>query len=138
MFKKLTLVFYIFSFSIVILFATPPPAHAQAWGGCVQTVNTNEGTTQIATLQCIPIVFSNIVKAALEFVGAVAVILLVYAGIRYITSGGDPKQVQAARQIITYAIIGLVLVLGSFGIIYFIAYLTGATCIETLSFTSCT
>lgn len=134
MFKKLTLVFYIFSFSIVILFATPPPAHAQAWGGCVQ----NEGGAQVATLQCIPIVFSNIVKAALEFVGAVAVILLVYAGIRFITSGGDPKQVQAARQIITYAIIGLVLVLGSFGIIYFIAYLTGATCIETLSFTSCT
>lgn len=133
MFRLLILIFYLLSFSIVVLFATPTPAHAQDWGGCVQTIDG----AQVASLQCLPIVFSNIVKAALEFVGAVAVILLVYAGIRFITSGGDPKQVQAARQIITYALIGLVLVLGSFGIIYFIAYLTGATCIETLSFTSC-
>lgn len=134
MFKCLLLLFCLFSFSVVVLFASPIPAHAQAWGGCVQ----NEGGAQVATLQCIPIVFSNIVKAALEFVGAVAVILLVYAGIRFITSGGDPKQVQSARQIITYAIIGLIVVLCSFGIIFFIAYLTGAKCIETLSFTSCT
>ena len=129
MFKKIIIVFYIFSF--LFLFATPITAHAQDWTGCI------DPNTGVATLQCIPIVFNNIVTAALEFVGAVAVILLVYAGIRFVTSGGDPKQVQSARQIITYALIGLVLVLSSFAIIFFISYLTGAKCIETFSFTSC-
>jgi hypothetical protein len=129
MFKKILLIVYIFSF--FFLFITPIPAHAVDWGGCV------DPTTNVATLQCIPIVFSNIVNAALIFVGSVAVILLVYAGIRLITSGGDPKQVQGARQIITYAILGLVLVLSSFAIIFLISYLTGAHCIETFSFTSC-
>ena len=109
------------------------PAHAQDWTatGCV------DSTTGIATLQCLPVVFSNVVRAALIFVGSVAVILIVYAGILLVRSGGDQKQVQSARQIITYAIIGLVIVLCSFAIIYFIGYITGATCIETISFTSC-
>jgi len=110
-----------------------PPVHAQDWvaTGCV------DKTTGIATLQCLPVVFSNVVKAALMFVGSVAVILIVYAGILFIRSGGDQKQVGQARQIITYAIIGLVLVLSSFAIIYFIGYITGAKCIETISFSSC-
>ena len=133
MIKKILLVLFLFSFYFLLILATPVPAHAQAWGNCVET----EGNAQIASLQCIPVVFSDIVTAALEFVGAVAVILLVYAGIRFITSGGDPKQVKAAQQIITYAIIGLVVVLCSFAIIFFISYLTGVKCITTLSFTNC-
>lgn len=134
MLKKLFFIFpLIILFSLVVLFAAPVPAHAQAWGGCVQNI----GGAQVASLQCLPIVFSNIVKAALELVGTIAVILIIYGGIRYATSGGDPKQTQAAQKVLTYAIIGLVLVLSSFAIIYLIAYLTGATCIETLSFTSC-
>ena len=71
------------------------------------------------------------------FAGAVAVILAIYAGIKLGMSGGDPKQVQAARAILTYALIGLVVVLSSFAIIFFISYLTGAKCIETLSLKGC-
>jgi len=139
MIKKLALIFPLIAFFLSLTLATPITAHAQAqpWSGCTQSVSTPNGTEQIASLKCLPIVFSNVVTAALEFVGAVAVILLVYAGIRFVTSGGDPKQVAAARQIITYAIIGLVIVLCSFGIIMFISYITGAKCITTLSFTSC-
>lgn len=127
MFRLLIVIFSFFVF--IYLFATPAPAHAQAWGGCVEH--------GVATLRCLPIVFTNIVRGALIFAGAIAVIFIVYAGIRLINSGGDAKQVQGARQIITYAIIGLILVLCSFGIIFLIGYLTGATCIETVSFTSC-
>ncbi|HWY79719.1 MAG TPA: hypothetical protein VNW29_05155 [Candidatus Sulfotelmatobacter sp.] len=129
MLNRLLLIISLFSF--VFLFVGPMPAHAQAnsWGNCV--------INNVPSLTCLPIVFSNIIKAALMFVGTVAIILIIYAGIRFVTSGGDPKQSQAARQIMTYAIIGLILVLSSFAIIYLIAYLTGATCIEQLSFTSC-
>jgi hypothetical protein len=128
MYRKL---FLISSFLIFLFFfVSPQPAHAQNWTGCLDS-------NGVATLNCIPIVFSNIVRAALLFVGSIAVILLIYAGIRFVMSGGDPKQVQQARSIITYAIIGLVIVLSSFAIIFLISYLTGAKCIETLSFTSC-
>lgn len=81
----------------------------------------------VATLRCIPVVFNNVIRAALIFVGAIALIFIIYAGFSFITSGGDPKKVQGARQIMTYAIIGLTIVLLSFAILYFIGYVTGAS-----------
>ena len=129
MYKKLFLLLIPY-FTFLFLFVIAPLAHAQNWTGCLDA-------NGVATLNCLPIVFSNIVRGALMFVGTVAVFLLIWAGILFVRSGGDPKQTQAARQMITYAIIGLVIVLCSFGIIYFIAYLTGTNCITQLSFTSC-
>ena len=43
-------------------------------------------------------------------VGAVSVIMIIYGGFRYITSGGDSNGVTAAKNTILYAIIGLVIV----------------------------
>lgn len=123
-------------FFIVVL---PSPAYASSnWGGCTETITDAAGNqAQVATLRCLPAVFGNLVNAALMFVGTVAVILIVYAGIRFVTSGGDQKKVAQARQIITYALIGLVLVLCSFAIIAIIAYTTGTECIRGFSFDGC-
>ncbi len=87
----------------------------------------------VATLRCVPIIFQNVVTAFLMFAGAVALFLIIYAGIKMVTSGGDPKQVEAARKIMTYAIIGTVIVLSSFAIVYFIGYITDSSeCITDL------
>lgn len=101
----------------------------EKWGNCVQ-----DGA---ATLSCIPIVFKNIVTATLVFVGVVAVFLIILSGIKFITSGGDPKQVEGARNTLTYAIIGLVVVLLSFLIINVIGRITGVECINDFGFNSC-
>jgi predicted secreted protein len=95
------------------------------WDACV--------VDGVATLRCLPIVFQNVISAFLLFVGAVALFLIIYSGIRLVTSGGDPKQVEGARKIMTYAIIGAVIVLLSFAIIAFIGYITGSTdCITNI------
>src|SRR6266487_4362054 len=98
----------------------------RAWGDCVEN--------GIATLRCIPVVFQNLISAALVFVGIVTAFLIVWAGIKFAGSGGDPKQIDQAKKILTYAILGLILVLSSFAIIYFISYSTGNTCITKMSF----
>lgn len=100
------------------------------WGDCV----TQEG---VATLSCIPVVFQNIVSAALFFLGAVAVFLIMLASFKYIASHGDPKQVEGAQKTLTYAILGVIIVLISFFIINFIARVTGAECIKFFGFSSC-
>jgi len=128
MYKRLLFVAGYVLFLFLLL--SPLQAHAQNWGGCVDA-------NGVASLNCLPVVFSNIVRAALMFVGVIAVFLIIWAGIKFIRSGGDPKEAQSARSMITYAIIGLILVLSSFAIIYFIAYLTHTNCITQLSFTSC-
>jgi len=81
----------------------------------------------VVGLACVPTLFHNVVNAFLIFSGVVAIFLLTYAGIRLITSGGDPKQVTAARQIMTYTIIGLVVILTSFGLVSAIGYFTKST-----------
>lgn len=97
-----------------------------------------------ATLSCIPIAVSNLLGAAMAFVGITTVFLIIYAGIRFIFSRGDSKQLEEARKVITYAIIGLVTVLFSFFIINLIGRITGVTClaqfttnIQNFSFTAC-
>ncbi|HYF96556.1 MAG TPA: pilin [Patescibacteria group bacterium] len=43
-------------------------------------------------------------------VGIVAVIMIIYGGFRYITSGGDSSKITDARNTILYAIVGLIIV----------------------------
>lgn len=47
---------------------------------------------------------------------SVTVIFLIMGGIRYITSGGSKEGAEAARGMITNAIIGFIVVLGAFAI----------------------
>ena len=67
------------------------------------------------------VTFASIVSAIVIFVLIVAALvfffMLVLGGVRYITSGGDKGQTEAARGQITAALIGLVIVFASWAII---------------------
>lgn len=73
--------------------------------------------------------FDNIVGLALGFAGIVLFIMLLIGGFKFITSGGDPKAAGAAKQTLTYAITGIVLIACSFLILRIIAEFTGVTSI---------
>jgi NAD/NADP transhydrogenase beta subunit len=51
------------------------------------------------------------IKVLSGFVGSIAVLMLVVGGIMYITSAGDSTKADTAKNIIQYAIIGLVVAL---------------------------
>ncbi|MFC1640781.1 hypothetical protein ACFL2D_01885 [Patescibacteria group bacterium] len=61
----------------------------------------------------LPIVF-DVINWILIITGAFAILMLIIGGFRYITSAGNDKQVQAAKTTMTYAIVGLVIVLLSY------------------------
>jgi hypothetical protein len=52
----------------------------------------------------------NVVNIFSVIVGVVAVIMIIVGGFRYIASGGKQESVQAAKNTILYALIGLVIV----------------------------
>lgn len=52
----------------------------------------------------------NITNWVLGFVTLIAVLMLIWGGIQYLTSGGDEGAVASAKNTITYAILGLVIV----------------------------
>ncbi len=84
---------------------------------------------KIATFACIPVLLKEVVYALLAFAGMVALFFILYAGLKMIAGAGDPKQADGARKTLTFAVIGLVVVLASFFIINAVAYITGAKCI---------
>lgn len=73
-------------------------------GGAVGNCTGAQGTSGIQNLMKLVInVFSLIV-------GFVAVVMIIYGGIKYVTSGGDSNNISSAKNTIIYAIIGLVIV----------------------------
>ncbi|HSD98921.1 MAG TPA: hypothetical protein VLB73_04480 [Patescibacteria group bacterium] len=90
------------------------------WNNC--TVNG------VLTIPCIGPLFNRILGIALSFAGVVSLFLIIAAGITFITSGGG-KQVEQAKNMLTYAIVGLVIVLLAIFIINLVAGATGVTCI---------
>lgn len=65
-------------------------------------------------------VFKKVVNIMLFLVGAIAVIMLIFGGIRYVTSGGAQDQVTAAKNTIMYAIIGIVVAILAFAVVNFV------------------
>ena len=59
---------------------------------------------------------SIVISYAITLAGSAALIILVIGGIRYILASDDPKKLATARDTITWAIIGLVIVASSWGI----------------------
>ena len=80
-----------------------------------------------ATISGLQDLFKNAVTAIIALAGVVLFVMLIIGGVRYVTSGGDPKSAEGARNTITYAIGGLVLVLISYLILVIIGQITGAT-----------
>jgi ABC-type Na+ efflux pump permease subunit len=64
--------------------------------------------------------FKKIADTLIFIVGAVAVIMLIIGGLRYVLSAGDSKNVTAAKDTILYAIVGIVVALLSFALINFV------------------
>jgi hypothetical protein len=62
----------------------------------------------------------RIINIILGLVGVVAVIMLIIGGFKYTISGGNDKQVEAAKNQITYAVIGIVITLLAAGIVQFV------------------
>ena len=53
---------------------------------------------------------ADIINIISVIVGIVAVIMIIYGGFKYITSGGDSGNVTGAKNTILYAIVGLIIV----------------------------
>lgn len=76
--------------------------------------NSGLGNTDIR------IIIGNVIRVVLGFLGVIAVILILYGGWLYMTSQGEAQQIEKAKQVIISAVIGLVIVLTSFGIATFV------------------
>ncbi|MDO4271388.1 MAG: hypothetical protein Q4C83_00150 [Candidatus Saccharibacteria bacterium] len=62
----------------------------------------------------------KIINTMLFIVGILAVVMIIYSGIRYITAHGDKGQVASAQSTLIYSIVGLVVAIVSYAIVNFV------------------
>ncbi len=90
------------------------------------TINS-VGPQHAATIRGFNGLFQNLIGSLLGLAGIILFIMLLTGGFKYITSGGDPKKLESAKNTLTYAIGGIVAVALSYLILRFIGVFTGAT-----------
>lgn len=100
----------------VVLATTAGSAHA-AVGGIQEGADSAQGEDQAVDLVSQIKIITN---TMLFVIGVVAVIMLIVGGFRYIFSGGNSQNVNAAKDTILYAVIGIVVALLAYAIVNFV------------------
>jgi hypothetical protein len=65
-------------------------------------------------------IWTNIINTMIYIVGAVAVLMIVVGGLRYVLSGGDASQTKSAKDTVLYSIVGIVIAIMSYAIVNFV------------------
>lgn len=58
-----------------------------------------------------------IINFALGFLGLLAVIMIIFGGFLYVSSGGEQEKVDKAKKILLYAVVGIVIIIISFALV---------------------
>lgn len=109
-------------FIIIISFLLILPNFCQAaklsdWGSTLTTFSKNSGyNTGTDTNQ----VINLILKAVFSLLGVFFLSLMIYGGFLWMTDRGSSQQVEKAQKLISAAVIGIIIVLASYAISYFV------------------
>ncbi len=72
------------------------------------------GTTDVRTI------IARVINAALGISGSLALLMFIWGGMLWLTSGGSPERIQKGKNTIVWAVLGLVLIFGSYAILNFV------------------
>ena len=114
------------AFGLIFAFATPivvtsnildNQAHAEGAADSIQKGADSTGQKDSRSAGDLAKDFVNIMLFA---VGILAVIMLIWGGIRYVLSGGDSGAVSSAKKTILYAVVGLIVAILAYAIVNFV------------------
>ncbi|MBR2659754.1 hypothetical protein IKF40_01550 [Candidatus Saccharibacteria bacterium] len=123
--KKMILAVVVAVFGLTALAAVVPRSVVYAENEFTKKACAEADEDQKAALGCdedaqAPSVAKNLLNVAISLIGIIAVIVIVFAGQRYITAQGDPGQLQQAKNMILYGIIGVIVASLAFAIVNFV------------------
>jgi PKD repeat protein len=59
----------------------------------------------------------NVTNFALGFLGLLAVVIVIYGGVLYLTAAGEASKADKGKKSISYAVIGLIIIMGSYALV---------------------
>lgn len=89
------------------------------------TVAPSGEEIEVATLKGFECIFARILNTVIRLGGIALFVMLLIGGFKLMTAGGDAKKVQSAQQTLTYAVIGLVVIIGAWFVFRLIEIFTG-------------
>ncbi|MEK7072917.1 MAG: pilin [Patescibacteria group bacterium] len=76
----------------------------------------------------LPVLVGTILNSVLSLVGVIFLVIIVWGGFLWMTARGNDQQVEKAKQLITSAVIGLIIIAGGYTITNFVlGAIIGAT-----------
>jgi len=113
--NKLKKLFQKVSTASILSLATVSTVYAQ---DIIQVGDAPSAASQSGDLRS---VINSFVNYFLSFLGLLAVMMIIYAGILMVSSAGDEEQSKKGKTIILWAVIGIVIILLSYTIVSWVA-----------------
>lgn len=101
-------------------FVAVPAGAVDVFSGACNGVTNNTVCNATTTDTSVSKIIKNVVNVLLYLLGAAAVIVIVIAGIMYVSSGGETTSVTKAKNMLLYAVVGLVIALLAYAIVNFV------------------
>jgi len=123
---------FVFTIIGVSVIGFAQPAHADicdAMGGLPAALlpGCSQGTGQPTSLfGGTNAIIPRVINLLLFIVGILAIIMLIYGGIRYVISGGNNERVKDAKNTILYAIVGLIVAILGYAIVNWVVANVGS------------
>lgn len=101
------------------------PVQAEAPGGLDDAMEKTQNDDMPTELFDDGGIVTTVINTMLFIVGILAVIMIIYAGIRYTTAHGDKGQVESAKNTLMYSIVGLVVAIIAYAVVNWVVGLFG-------------
>jgi len=81
----------------------------------------------VNTIDEVYLLFLKIVNYVFGFAFGIAIVLIVWSGISWMTSGGDEIKITTARKNLLYGLVGIAIIIGVYTLIKIVAGLLGVS-----------
>lgn len=68
----------------------------------------------------IPAIIGRVINAALGISGSIAILMVIYGGVTWLTSGGSTDRITKGKNVLVWATIGLAIIFGAYSLVNFI------------------
>ena len=99
---------------------TSDPRPSPGAGAIFDGLSTAATTAGIVETRSEASIIAGLIQAIIGLTGVAFVILLVYAGILYLTADGEDEKVMKAKKLISTAIIGIIIIISAYAISSFV------------------
>lgn len=118
--KIIFLAAVVFLFFVVVIFSDLKAALAEEGFGSMSGYLNDIATNVDLKKASVPTMIGKIIYGILGLLGVFSLLLVIYAGLKWMLADGNEETVSQSKKIILYAIIGVLIIMGSYAVTYYV------------------